>query len=79
MGSHSASAEVDVQPAENELAVAHRDRSLFATDALAAQFLATLRGRLEQDLIMLRASDLDTSGNGIAPYRCADRTPGPAT
>ena len=49
------------------------------TDALAAQFLATLRGRLEQDLIMLRASDLDTSGNGIAPYRCADRTPGPAT
>ena len=37
-----------------------------------AQFLATLRGRMEQDLIMLRCSDLDTSGDGIAPRQLVE-------
>ena len=73
LGTNSASQEVDVQPHELELARAARDRTLFATDALAANFLAVLRERLEQELLMLRGSDLDTSGAGIAPRQLIEQ------
>ena len=66
LGTGSAS-HVAIQPEEHELALSHG--RLFATVEKAAEFLAILRERLEQELVMLRGSDVGAPGGsiGIAP------------
>ena len=72
VGGASVSQEVDVSADDEAIAARYRDPALFRTDRLAARYLAVLRERLGQELLQLRAADLGTSGDGIAPKQLID-------
>ena len=61
---------VAIQPQEHELARSHG--RLFASAERAAEFLAILRERLEQELVMLRGGDVGAAGGSVAPKQLVD-------
>ena len=72
LGTSSAS-HVAIDEAERQLAAAAQEAlHLFRTTERASEWLAILRERLEQELVMLRAQDLGTSGDGVAPRQLVD-------